>query len=182
MAKTRRRGRPTGVNGKAAPKKAKKIDLLIDTIFSVLPATTQEEILRKVTKRWKGKPLTLEDISGALSHLRRNAVKYAWTVPYVTPGAPTEEDTGRYFIAEVNPDGSRKKCSPRNQRHLVRGASRVIKTVSRLNNNEAVAIDIVRPTLPLAFQPAARSLARRVHMFSQQETQLLADLRKLDVA
>jgi len=177
MAKNKK-GRQSAANGKTAPKKTKKIDLLIDIIFSVLPATTQEEILEKVAKRWKGAPLDLGDISNALGHLRRNAVKYGWTVPYVG-GAPT--DKGRYFIAEVNPDGSRKKCSPQNVQHLRRGYERTKKTVARYDNNEGVALGILAPTLPAHLQSAAKREAHRMIGFSKDQMKMLADFSaKLD--
>jgi hypothetical protein len=182
MAKAKRRGRPTGSSGKAAPKKAKKIDQLIDAIFSVLPATTQEEILLKVAKRWKGDELELSDIAHALGHLRKNAVKYAWTVPYVSAGRPTKVDIGRYFIAEVNPDG-RVKCSPRNQEHLRRGFERVMNTAATFVSNEAIAVDIVSKTLPLALQRDAHRTASRMIGFSRENLKMLADFsEKLEAA
>ena len=175
---TKKKGRHSAANGKTAPKKTKKIDLLIDIIFSVLPATTQEEILEKVTKRWRGAPLDLGDIANALSHLRRNAIKYGWTVPYVG-GSPT--DKGRYFIAEVNPDGSRRKCSPQNVGHLQRGYQRTKKTVARLDNNEGVAIGILAPTLPAHLQGPAKREAHRMIGFSKDQLKMLADFSaKLD--
>jgi hypothetical protein len=182
MAKARRRGRPARVNGKAAPKKTKKIDLLIDTIFSVLPATTLEEILTKVAKRWKGKPLDVSDISAALGHLRHNAVEYGWTVPYVSSGAPTDDDRGRFFAVEVKADGSHGRISERNVRHLLRGARRMTATVSTINNSEGVALAIIQPRLPERMKAPIRTLARKQHALAAQERQLLADLTKLEAA
>jgi hypothetical protein len=51
--------------------------------------------------------------------------------------------------------------------------------VARYNGNEGVAISIATPMLPAHKQAPARALARKQHLLSRQELQLLADLSKL---
>jgi hypothetical protein len=156
--------------------------MMIDAIFAILPATTLQEILTKVNRRWKGESLTLGEIAAAIGHLRKHGVKYGWTIPYVTGGAPTDDDLGRYFIIEVNPDGSRKKCTRRNEQHLARGAQKVIKVTSTLTGNEAWAIAAVQPTLSHAFQGPARITAREMHRGAREALELMKLLPKLIAA
>jgi hypothetical protein len=156
--------------------------MIIDAIFAILPATTLQEILTKVNKRWRGESLELGDITAAISHLRKHGVKYGWTIPYVTGGAPTDDDLGRYFIVEVKPDGSRKRCSARNEQHLARGAQKVIKVTSTLTGNEAWAIAAVQPTLSTTFQGPARLTARHMHRQAAEMLELNKLLPKLIAA
>lgn len=111
-------------------------DQIIEVMFDVLPATTANEITKKMQRKL---PWTTEaHVEKALRHLRKNTEKYGWTVPHVG-GDSTKKD--RYFALLVERDGSYHfDDSPESRSHLRDGSKSMVMRIATESNNQATML------------------------------------------
>jgi hypothetical protein len=116
-----------------------KVDQLIEAIFDALPATSYEEITRKVVKATKLKT-NIGQINNAICHLRANCAEYGWTIPHVKRGNAIDSDKGRYIALLVDRQGHYElDQNPDATRHISNGITGTIKQTMSLMQNVGTA-------------------------------------------
>jgi hypothetical protein len=116
-----------------------RIDYLIDQMFDVLPAATTAEIAEKLSRKTRS-TVTTGMVSALLSHLRRNAESYGWTVPHVKRGVNADGGK-RYFAALIEPDGSLYLDeTPESRVFLKDGLVSTVGHAGTMLRNEAAAL------------------------------------------
>jgi hypothetical protein len=119
-------------------KRHKQIDDIIDQIFQVLagqPARSVAEIHQRLLKQ--GLRLSEEKLRGVISHLRKHADFYQWTIPHVRGGRPT--DTDRYHVILVTKDQD-FYTDPAFKGHLLGGTSSIVKRVASESKNQSMML------------------------------------------
>lgn len=112
-----------------------KIDQTIEAIFDALPATSYEEIAKKVGKTMRER-ISLGIINNAIAHLRSNCAEYGWTIPHVKRGTAIETDEGRYVALLVDRNGHYElDQNPDAIRHISNGiAGSIMQTATMMQN------------------------------------------------
>lgn len=112
-----------------------RTDALLDKLYEILPAPNQRSLAAALG-------VSVGYISVLLSHLRRHANRYGWTVPHVRRG-PNTDDSQRFFaVREDRGEGYILDDTHENRLYLRQGALSTVKHISSSMSNEAAALDL----------------------------------------
>jgi hypothetical protein len=124
-------------NGGLPPKREGRIDFLIAQLHMILPAKSLKEIQEGYTR--KGIAVSIPMIGQLLTHLRRYAAIYNWTVPHVKRGRVRPE--GCYFAVHKEKDGffttdAEKRAFTQD------GLRGLVRTIATSSKSEAAALEM----------------------------------------
>lgn len=108
-----------------------KLEQYAETLYSVLPATTRQQIRRKMASDWPR--ISLGTVDNLLHWIRKNPELAGFNVGYVKRGKATDNDENRFFV--INKDDPSFKFSDDQRNHTDNGYVSTISAMETLAAN-----------------------------------------------
>lgn len=131
-----------------------KYDRLIDLLFQVLPADSPVQITTRVNKLSNVR-YNVSQVNGSIAHLRKNALRYGWTIPHVPRGAGYIKDR---YQAAVHFSNGKWHIDPAAYQKMIKGNSGTLSEAATKTENNAVGLEIIASQL----SPARARLLKRI--------------------